>query len=204
MRNKVRNSCTVLFLSFLFGCSSPSGNAEKEKAHCDSIQLANAEKLNPPQAPIFDTIPQPTEDLKKFLSEAKKIKFLPADTAHKFTASDHSNYFGVANMPNTFAGYERSAMKRAKNACLDLIKNNSTVHVKVEEWIFENEADAKQVDDALSAPLEDKRMERFARFPFTFWRVRERMYYVHTVNEQDRAEVDKVSNLLVNLLSPDQ
>ena len=194
---------SLLFLIFLFSCSSPSGEIEKENVNYDSVHLSQIS-----QAYIIDSIARPSDDLKTFLAKAKKIKFVPFDTAHKFTPSDHQNYFGVVNMPNTFAEYHRTAMAKAKNSCIDLVRNPSAssgqVHVFVEEWIFENDADAKQIDEALTAPLVDKRMERFGRFPFTFWRVHERMYYVYTANEQDRGEMDKVSNLLIKVLSPDQ
>ena len=56
-------------------------------------------------------------------------------------------------------------MAKAKNTCLDLVKKNTNIHIEVEEWIFKDESDAKRIDDALTAPLEDKRSERFAAIP---------------------------------------
>jgi hypothetical protein len=194
----MRNVFFASLLIYFSACSS-SGEHRYSASNSDSLIHSSV-----PLISSIDTIPHPGKEMTDLLKAAKKAGFVPADTAHVFHCSDHKDYFGLADICSTFHQYELNAMRAAHNTCIELVKKNKkdAFPVFVEEWDFTEEPEAQNIENALSAPLADKRQERFVRTPFTFFRVHERIYYLHTAQEPARKDMDKVNDVLVKVLSP--
>jgi hypothetical protein len=194
----------LIFSVTICSCSSPSANQDQLHTHNDTLPPGRDVKE---EVIIPDSVAHPSDELKKFLAEVKKMHFVPTDTSHVFFASDHKNYFGLVDAKTAFAAYEDMVMLKARNACMKLRlanKKKEATTVEVEEWIFASEKEAANIEDALTRPLPDKRIERFARSPLTFWRTHERIYYVHAADEKMRPAMENVNNVLVQCLSPEE
>jgi hypothetical protein len=137
------------------------------------------------------------------VKDAAKAGFAPKDTA-VFHKSAQKDFFGLVKVSNTFSSLETSILARSKNACLELEKkiNGRPVQFGVEEWTFAGTSEAQLIENALTVPLRNKTDVRFVSSPFTFWRVNQRMYFVHTPAESARTEMNTLNDLLVNNVAP--
>jgi hypothetical protein len=188
-----------LFLFFAVALFSCSGNVEERQQPItgDTQTVVNT---IPPPAP--DTASCPSAGYRNFISIASKAGFVSNDTSVYFK-NDQQHFFGLANVNNTFSAMEMTIMAKTKNACLKLEKklNGKPVQFEVEEWTFEGQSQAELIEHALTAPLKDRTDMRFITSPFTFWRVKQRIYYIHTSDEKARTELNTLNDLLVNSVS---
>ena len=190
---RIGSAASIATLLLLFSCSAPSSDKEKTIDPESTFTTNDTHRIT-----IYpDTIDCPGAGFSKFMEEAKKIGFRMYDPVE---TSGQKNFFALNNVSQTFSYLETGILSRTKNAVL--VFENNGIPYGVEEWAFSSLSEAELVEHALTAPVEDKRKERFVRTPFTFWRINNRMYYIHVENEKKRAEMEQLNNLLVNCLTP--
>ena len=189
---KISAATAATFLLF-FSCSAPSSDKEKNGVIDSAFFETNTGNANIEA----DTVNCPGQGFLKFIDEAAKLGF----ALHQpIGTSNQRDLFALANVQETLSYLETGILSRTKNAVLVLYHDG--VSYGVEEWAFNSLSEAELVEHALTAPLGDKKKERFIRTPFTFWRITNRIYYLHVENEKLRAEMEKINNLLVNCLTP--
>src|ERR1051325_4377738 len=181
--------CSAFFL-MIFSCSAPSSQQEKNNSSIDSSSASTS--LNPT---VPDTAPHPSAGMKKFVEEAVKAGF---QLNGRIRVSDQKKFFGLIDPSQTFSYLETGILAKTPNACTSFSENTKAgmQTFEVEEWSFASQSEAELVEHALAAPVKEG-TERFVRTPFTFWRIKDHMYFMSTPNDKARSEMDRLNNMLV-------
>ncbi len=142
-----------------------------------------------------------SDHMNKLVAEASKEGLVGIVVSGE-EAEKHLSCFNVRDALSLSAEC-RELLKKAAICRLAFRKNNQPC-AEVYEWSFASAADVTKVIDALSQPLtqEQKKVgyERFLPNPFTFWQYENRIYFLSAPDEKQRADMDKLNNVLNSVL----
>ena len=194
----MKNLFLILSLIFLISC----GNDTDQNSTQNGLIEQNQHKDTTGE--VQKLLSMMSDELRATIDSAKKIGY--TDTIQ---INSDENFFGLVDPGTVFANAENDAMQNADHTSSSLIKMDSktkkpTTWATIDEYIFENETKSKLIEEALGKPLVNKAQERFLRHPLTFFRFRERIYYISTTDEKYRPALDEVNGILVKFLSPEQ
>ncbi len=183
---------------FLLGCSGGEEQKGVLALKKDSVPVRDTSGA-PAQKQAAAKPAGPTKAFCEFLEEAKKMGYVPADTATVFGNSCSDELFGLVAPQDIFTRAELKMLGSATVHCLRLKKNSEEMNVA--EWRMASGNDVVQIIDAMSVPMKDRSEVRFTNEPFSFWQKLDRIYYFRTKEEKHRTDLNKLSEKLAEVVT---
>lgn len=175
-------------LCFLYSCSEPENTGQNQP----SPQITSDSFAVPEKKPFYSS------EFKQAVLWAISKGYVPLDP-DTFTLIPPYEHFSLVNPAAYFNGQQSLYIGQSESVRVSLIKDAVVV---MEERTFLSQEDLGSIQGALTRKLEDPRIERFLRRPFTYWQYKLALCHIFTDQERDRGKMDEIYNEWTRLQTP--